>query len=106
LAQALLSLLKNAFDASGSHERVRLRFEPHGSMLRIEVRDHGGGMSPEVRARAGEPFFTTKEPGRGLGLGLFLTRTLAERAGGSLWFENSGGTIAILEVPSLESSAL
>ena len=105
LAQALSSLLKNAFDASGSQERVHLRFAPRGSMLRIEVHDHGNGMSPDVQARAGEPFFTTKEPGRGLGLGLFLTRTLAERAGGSLRFEDRGGTIAILEVPSLESGA-
>ena len=73
-------------------------------MMRIEVQDAGAGMTPEVRARAGEPFYTTKEPGRGLGLGLFLTRTLAERAGGSLRFEGSAGTTAILEIPAVAGS--
>ena len=43
------------------------------------------------RRRAGEPFFTTKEPGQGLGLGLFLVRTFAERSGGTLEFDDVGG---------------
>jgi two-component system sensor histidine kinase RegB len=102
LAQAVSALLKNAFDASAPGARVALRFGSRESMVRIEVHDSGGGMSAETRARAGEPFYTTKEPGRGLGLGLFLTRTLADRCGGSLRFEGTAGTIAILEVPALE----
>jgi two-component system sensor histidine kinase RegB len=77
-------------------------------MVRVEVRDRGTGMPPDVRRRAGEPFFTTKAPGRGLGLGLFLVRTFAERSGGTLEFEGSEGTTAILEIPAVgrESSAL
>ena len=43
---------------------------------------------------AGEPFYTTKEPGRGLGLGLFLARIFAERRGGSLKLESRDGTTA------------
>jgi two-component system sensor histidine kinase RegB len=49
----------------------------------------------------GEPFFTTKEPGEGLGLGLFLVRTFAERSGGTLEFETGVGTTAILEIPAV-----
>jgi two-component system sensor histidine kinase RegB len=100
LVQAISSLLKNAFDASDPGSGVWLRFARRDEMLRIEVRDGGVGMSPDVRRRVGEPFYTTKEPGRGLGLGLFLTRAYAERAGGTLQFESDIGTTAILEIPA------
>jgi two-component system sensor histidine kinase RegB len=105
MVQAISSLLRNAFDASGESDGVVLRFGARESMVRIEVVDRGVGMSPDVRRRVGEPFYTTKEPGRGLGLGLFLVRTFAERSGGSLEFQHSDGTTAILEVPALARAA-
>lgn len=105
LAQALASLLKNAFEASGPSDEVALRFVRHGSLMRIEVEDRGPGMSVDARRRAGEPFFTTKEPGRGLGLGVFLARTIAERAGGSLSFEGEHGTTAVLAIPVTAAEA-
>jgi two-component system, sensor histidine kinase RegB len=71
----------------------------HGETLRVIVRDTGAGMSAEVLQRAGEPFFTTKEPGRGMGLGLFLVRAFAERLGGTLILESERGTAATLELP-------
>jgi two-component system sensor histidine kinase RegB len=91
--------LKNAFDASDPAAAVVLRFGQRDGMVRIEVQDHGTGMSSETRRRVGEPFYTTKAPGRGLGLGLFLVRTFAERCGGTLEFDMRDGTTAILEVP-------
>lgn len=100
VAQALTLLLRNAFDACSHDAPVELRFLLRQQMVRMEVRDQGPGMSDETLRRAGEPFYTTKEPGRGLGLGLFLVRSFAERIGGSLRFEVGGGTTAILEVPS------
>jgi two-component system sensor histidine kinase RegB len=105
IVQAISSLLKNAFDASDSAANVVLRFGHRDGMVRIEVMDSGIGMSSEAKRRAGEPFYTTKEPGRGLGLGLFLVRTFAERAGGTLEFDNRDGTKAILEVPALTPAA-
>jgi two-component system sensor histidine kinase RegB len=105
VAQAVASLLKNAFDASEEAGEVRLRFTRRNGLARIEVHDQGAGMSSEILRRVGEPFYTTKEPGRGLGLGLFLVRTFAERAGGSLQFEVGRGTVAILEVPAAAGGA-
>jgi two-component system sensor histidine kinase RegB len=105
MVQAISSLLKNAFEASGEDDLVVLRFGARESMVRVEVHDRGTGKSPDVRRRMSEPFYTTKEPGRGFGLGLFLVRTFAERSGGSLEFQNADGTTAILEVPALAREA-
>lgn len=102
LRQAVLSLLTNALDASAPDETIVIsadaRAEP--PVVRITVRDRGTGMSPPVLARAGEPFFTTKDAGRGLGLGLFLARVFAERYGGALSIESDGGTAASIELPA------
>jgi two-component system sensor histidine kinase RegB len=105
MVQAISSLLKNAFDASPRDDRVLLRFATRDGMARIEVRDRGVGMPRETQLRAGEPFFTTKETGKGLGLGLFLVRTFAERSGGTLDFDVRDGTTAILEIPALPHDA-
>jgi two-component system sensor histidine kinase RegB len=54
-----------------------------------------------VLERAGEPFFTTKAPGQGMGLGLFLTRAVLARLGGNLELTSvpGGGTTAVLSLP-------
>jgi two-component system sensor histidine kinase RegB len=100
IVQAVSSLLRNAFQASDPRAEVVLRLEQRGSMVHVEVCDRGAGMLPEVARRAGEPFYTTKEPGQGIGLGLFLARTFIERAGGTLRFETADGTTAVLEIPA------
>ena len=107
LRQALLSLLSNAVDASPGGETVAVAarevLEPR--CLRISVRDRGAGMAPDVLARAGEPFFTTKDQGQGLGLGLFLTRVFAERSGGSLSIQADEGTTVVLDLPLAAEAA-
>jgi two-component system sensor histidine kinase RegB len=102
--QALTALVRNAIDASPEGAPVLLAARHagprHEGNVRFAVRDRGCGMSGETLRRAGEPFYTTKEPGKGMGLGIFLTRTLADRLGGYLTFESPGdGTIAALEIP-------
>jgi two-component system sensor histidine kinase RegB len=65
------------------------------------VSDDGPGLAPEVAARLGEPFFTTRPPGQGMGLGVFLARTLATQLGGALDYDSppGGGTTARFTLP-------
>jgi two-component system sensor histidine kinase RegB len=99
--QALVSLLRNALEASEHETPVDLNAEVTDDRLRLTVRDRGRGMDAAVLARAGEPYFTTKGPGKGMGLGLFLARSLAEQLGGALHIESAPGvgTTAVLELP-------
>jgi two-component system sensor histidine kinase RegB len=102
LERALRVLLQNALQASGEDSPVELRATARGSSVVVEVVDRGSGMPPDVLARAGEPFFTTKEPGRGSGLGLFLARALLEQLGGELELESAPGrgTTARIVLPA------
>jgi two-component system, sensor histidine kinase RegB len=104
LGRALLSLLQNALDAAPGDSEVGVQVEAHdetGATLAFTVGDRGPGMPADVLARAGEPFFTTKPPGQGLGLGLFLARSLAEQLGGRLTIDSlpSRGTTVQLILP-------
>jgi two-component system sensor histidine kinase RegB len=102
LEQALLVLLRNAFDASPPDAGVTLSIQRREGRIRIEVEDRGAGMSDDLLRRAGQPFYTTKEPGRGMGLGLFLVRLVAERCGAefSLFSKLGEGTRCVLELPA------
>lgn len=104
LAGALAGLVRNALQASQDSAPVRLRVLHEGERCSMEVRDTGRGMAPDELRRAGEPFFTTKPPGAGMGLGLFLTRTLVEHLGGQLLLESTVGvgTTARLVLPLVE----
>lgn len=106
--QALCSVIRNAEDAAPKDGAVHLVVRhsrpvslSSSSLLTFTVRDEGQGMEAAVLARVGEPFFTTKAPGRGMGLGLFLARTVVERLGGSLTLDSEvgRGTSVTLVVP-------
>jgi len=91
LAQAIRGIVQNALAASPEGRPVAVTADRADGRLRVVVRDEGAGMSATVLARVGDPFFTTKEPGRGTGLGVFLARAVVERLGGKLTIESSPG---------------
>jgi len=101
LEQSLLVLLRNAFDASPPDGAVTLEIGRRNGHVRFVVRDNGSGMSASLLRRAGEPFFTTKEPGRGMGLGLFLVRLVAQQCGATFSIDSTVGvgTVCTLELP-------
>lgn len=105
LVQSLRNLLQNAWDAGGGE--VSLRVGCVGAQVIFEVHDAGAGMASEVLARVGEPFFTTKPPGKGTGLGVFLARAFAERWQGRLTLSSDAGrgTLAVLELPLTAATA-
>jgi two-component system sensor histidine kinase RegB len=100
LVQALTCLLRNALDASPKDARVSLHVLLAEDRLRFDVKDEGTGITTDVLSRLGEPFFTTKPPGRGTGLGVFLARAFAERWQGHLAIDSTlgRGTRATLEI--------
>lgn len=109
--QAIIALVKNAMEASPAGVPVFLSASHSDassprSSIRFDVKDCGSGMSLDSLRHAGEPFFTTKEPGQGMGLGIFLVRTLADRLGGRLSLESSPGvgTSAVLELPLIHAA--
>jgi two-component system sensor histidine kinase RegB len=99
--QVLSALVKNAFEASSTGQTVHVVGEAESGVLRFTVRDSGIGMPPEILHRIAEPFYSTKRPESGMGLGTFLVRVFAEDMGGALIFESAvnQGTSAILELP-------
>jgi CheY-like chemotaxis protein len=117
LETALINLAGNARDAMHGKGAIVLaaalltvtvsehNLQP-GAYVCVSVSDTGAGMSPEVIARATEPFFTTKRKGEGTGLGLAMARGFAEPSGGALTIDSSEGrgTTIRLFFPVAEAS--
>ncbi len=100
---ALVELVVNAMEC-GASSRVELLPSPRpGGGLLLRIKDDGPGLTPRARAHAFDPFFSDKPAGRQSGLGLPTARTLIELHAGHIRLESpdSGGTIAIIELPGL-----
>lgn len=101
LVQVLVILTRNAIQASSEGEApVTLSVRAVGDRVEFVVEDRGVGIPAAVQHRIGEPFFTTKSPGEGMGLGLFLAHAFVERCKGRLrWTSEEGkGTTMTIEL--------
>ncbi len=108
LGQVLLNLCANGRDAVSGRGRVSVSTRLAGSFVEIRVRDTGVGISVDGQRRMFEPFYTTKAPDRGTGLGLSTARDLVRRAGGDITVhsELGSGTEMLVTLPRLVSDAL
>ncbi|GMG86428.1 ATP-binding protein [Biformimicrobium ophioploci] len=84
LIQVFINLLSNARDASPENGAVTIDGHRQEGMICIAVTDEGPGIPPELQDRILEPFFTTKDPGKGTGLGLAMVYSIVEDHGGQL----------------------
>lgn len=107
IARVLGTLVKNALDASDPDAAVEVHVTASPTALQFAVRDTGTGMDEATLVKAGEPFFTTKAPGTGFGLGLFLARTFVEQWGGqfSMTSRPGAGTVAAVTFTAREAAS-
>jgi C4-dicarboxylate-specific signal transduction histidine kinase len=108
ICQVLLNLLQNAYDELVDREGdrwVKLDVTYCAGWVILSVTDSGRGISPEYRAHIMEPFFTTKPVGKGMGLGLSISRSIALEHGGTLELdEESPHTCFRMKLPRPEKA--
>lgn len=109
LLYGLANILDNAVDFAAGAVEVEARWS--ADEVRLKIGDDGPGFAPEVLLRAGEPYVTTRGPGKGasdeeaggFGLGLFIAKTLIERSGAELFLANApagaGGAVVRIVWP-------
>lgn len=106
LGQVLLNLLVNANQAiTNGKGEIRLILRSDSGQWLLQITDNGNGIAEQAVAHIFEPFFTTKPVGQGTGLGLSLSRAIAEQHGGSLTLAStsSAGSCFELKLPALET---
>ena len=104
MCQVFVNLLTNAAQAIPEHGRIRLRTWVDGDRACATCEDTGTGIAAEALARLWDPFFTTKPPGVGTGLGLWAVRRFVEGAGGVVEVDSTPGrgtsfTVRLLLAP-------
>jgi two-component system, NtrC family, sensor kinase len=98
LRQILLNLVNNAIHATPAGGAITLNIGLEGDEILFDIRDTGAGIAQENLDKIFEPFFTTKQTGEGTGLGLFVSRRLAENLGGKIEVESRLGDGALFRV--------
>ncbi len=109
LQQVLVNLISNAIDAveDGPDRRLHLSATTDGALVRVILRDHGPGVPDSVQARIFDPFFSTKQVGKGLGLGLSISYNIVRDFGGRLSMRNhpEGGAEFTIQLQAAAQSA-
>lgn len=104
LVGAVLNLIENAIQAGGGDVRLKVHLYTRNNTLRLSVSDNGSGIEPAVLARLGEPFFTTKTTGTGLGLTVVKAVARAHQGELQLRSRLGRGTCATVCLPLFSSA--
>jgi len=91
LRQVLINILTNAIHATGPGGSIMITFALVGNGVEFTIQDTGQGIPREHLKKIFEPFFSTKPPGEGTGLGLFVTRSIIDKLGGKIDVESNLG---------------
>jgi C4-dicarboxylate-specific signal transduction histidine kinase len=104
LSQIFMNVMRNAIQATHGQplRQLRIRVWREGKMAHITLTDNGPGLPAEALSQAGTAFFTTKT--EGLGVGLYISKSIAHQHGGSLSIGNSptGGAVVELQLPAVD----
>ncbi len=102
IRQVMINLLSNAIHATPGGGRISVDLKSAGSGVSIAVIDTGSGIPKENLNKIFEPFFSTKSPGEGTGLGLFVIREIMDKLGGTIDVESrlGHGTQFTVQVPN------
>jgi len=107
LEQVITNLVVNAMQATPAGGVVSVDVQSSETRVSVQVRDMGSGIDEAIRARLFEPFFTTRAPGKGTGLGLAVSRAIVERHGGTLVAHTSApgsGATFLVQLPRVQSA--
>lgn len=109
ISQVLLNLINNSYQATSSypHPWIRIKMEDLGDKYRIQVMDCGERISPAIRQKLFQPFFTTKDIGVGTGLGLSISRGIIEEHKGRLYYQDEApNTTFVIELPKADTESI
>jgi two-component system NtrC family sensor kinase len=101
LQQVFLNLISNAIDAIGSDGSIEVVSRRCDDSVVVSVADDGPGLSEEMIRKIFDPFYTTKEAGKGTGLGLWVSHSIVAKMGGSIHVKNDTprGAVFTVEIP-------
>jgi signal transduction histidine kinase len=105
IQQVILNIISNAVAAMSEQKTRMLRIKtnptPSGDSIQVIISDTGPGVDDSHINKVFDPFFTTRDPGKGVGLGLYISYGIIKDHGGEIWVKNNtrGGTSFIIELP-------
>lgn len=102
ISQVFINLLNNSIDALKDLDSkwIRISMQPKSDYLHITVMDSGNGIPPEVASKIMKPYFTTKGPTQGTGIGLSISKSIVEKNLGTLYYDaNAAHTSFVVLLP-------